>query len=126
MTALWALVGMLTGKVWRWVTKSPGCWVVLSVAAALALWGVHHHGYVAGRAECEAAHQVAAARAVIAQERHNASAVAASEARTAADTRIAYRNKEIIRYVAVKAATLPGGSDVCVPADLADRLRGLE
>lgn len=112
-------------RVAAWAIKPPGLYVLAAVAAVLAFWLYGTHEYRAGQAACEAAHTAAAQAAVIAQDRRNTAAVAASEARTAAATKIEYRNREIIRYVAVKAATLPGGSDVCVPADIADGVRGL-
>jgi hypothetical protein len=122
----WSFIRGALPKLWTWARKPPGLYVVIALAAILALWWFGHREYRAGQATCEAAHAATAAKIVAAQERRNTAAVAASESRTTADTKIEYRNKEIIRYVTRQATTLPDGGDTCLSADLADRVRDLQ
>lgn len=126
LKAAWAALGVPWASLRGWTAKPPGRTILIVVVAMLAVWWWSGHEYRAGQAACEAAHRGAAQSAILKQAQRSAAVVAASEARTAADTKIVYRNKEIVRDVAVEAATLPAGGAVCVPADLADRVRGLQ
>lgn len=113
-------------KIWKWAKQPPGLYAVLVLAAVLALWLAYHRGYSAGQGACDARYKAAAAAADSARRAANTAAVAASETRTVADTRIIYRNQEVIRYVTREAAKLPDGNAECVPAAVADKLRSIE
>jgi hypothetical protein len=124
--AAWAAAAGIRAAVWSWMRQPPGLYVVIALAAVLALWWFGQHEFSAGQAACEVAHKAATQAAIVRQERHATAVVAASEARTTADTKIVYRNREVIRYVTREAAKLPDGGDVCLTAVLADGVRGLQ
>jgi hypothetical protein len=109
-----------------WARKPPGLYVVIALAAALALWWFGQHEFSSGKTACETAHQVAITAEVQRQERAATAAVAASEARTADDTAKDQSNREIIRYVVKTVYARPDAGVECIPAAVADRLRSLQ
>lgn len=122
----WAAIRAAGGWLWQMVCTPLGRVVAAALAALLALWLAYHAGVHAGQAACEAAHRLAADQSV--RRQIVAASGAVQRAETAAVTAVAAdnRNKGVVRDVAIRAAALPGGSDVCVSADVADRLRDLE
>lgn len=118
----WSSLKTISGVFWRVVKKSPGCYVLAGVLLLAALWVAQAVGFRAGVA---AQKQAAAQHAVqIAKITHTVAARA--EAASVANLRLVYRDKEVVRYVTQHAASLPDRDAVCISADLADRLRGLE
>lgn len=112
--------------VWAFLKTKAGKIILAVTGAGLALWLVYHRGYSAGQGACVAAHNAAAVKMVQRQTMAASGAVVASEGRTSADTKIVYRNNEVIRYVTREAAKMPDGGTVCIPTDIADKLRRLE
>lgn len=113
------------GKIWKWAKQPPGLYVVLALAAALALWLAYHRGYSAGQCACQAAQKVAAEAAQARRITANTGITAAADRRTADAEQIVYKNQEVIRYVTREAAMLPDGGATCLSADLADRVRDI-
>ena len=104
------------------VTRPPGSWLAGALAALLMLWGIHHHGYVQGAAACETAQ----ARHRAEQKAQGDAARRRAERQAQQDSAKNEKANETIRYVTLRAKALPDGSVVCIPADVADRLRGIE
>ncbi len=113
-------------KLFGWAVKPPGVYLTAALAVALAIWASGELGYRRGETDCEAAHKAAVAVEVQRQERAATAAVAASEARTAADTKIDTKNQETIRYVVKTVYAQPDAGAECIPAAVADRLRNLD
>jgi hypothetical protein len=111
---------------WAGARKPPGLYVVIAVVVVLALWWFGQHEFSAGQTVCETAHKAAAVAEVQRQQRVATVAVAASESRTAANTVTDTHNREIIRYVVKTIAVQPGAGLECIPAAVADRVRGLQ
>jgi hypothetical protein len=107
-------------------SKPPGSWIALALAALLALWAVHHHGYASGKAECEAAHYAAATAEIARQNAVGTAVVARAETRAATDAAKDKQNQETVRYVVKTVYAQPDAADVCITADIADRLRDLD
>ncbi|MGB8601600.1 MAG: hypothetical protein WCD42_05315 [Rhizomicrobium sp.] len=119
---VWGSLKTIGGVFWRLMKNPPACYVCAGCLVLLALWGAQAIGYRSGVA---AQKRAAAVRS--AQIEKSARTVAArAEDTSMANIRLVYRNQEVVRYVTRKAAGLPDGGTICIPADLADRLRGLE
>jgi hypothetical protein len=113
-------------KLFGWAVKPPGIYLTAALAVALAIWASGQLGYHRGDDACETAHKVAMAAEVQRQERAATAAVAASEARTAADVKTDTQNQEAIRYVVKTVYARPDAGVECIPAAVADRLRSLQ
>jgi hypothetical protein len=116
-TAAWAI---------SFFAKPPGSYIGAVALTLILLWGVHRHGYGAGRAACESAHATKVEQAVRAQVKAAAAVVARSDALASKNAEADRKAREIIRYVAIEAKAEPGAADECIPATLADRLRDLD
>ncbi len=125
VAALWALVQACGGRIVAWVSEPPGSWIALLLAALLALWGIHHHGYATGRAECEAAHKAIAAGEVHRQQVAVTGVQTRSQARTNQDATTNQTGQEIVHYVTIHAAGAPDAHDACLDAATADRVRSI-
>lgn len=112
--------------VWAFLKTKAGKIILVITGAVLALWLVYHRGYSAGQGACVAAHKAAAAQTVQRQTQAASGAVTRANGRVAQNTKSDDYNKGVIRDVTRNAATLPDGSDTCIPAALADQLRSLE
>lgn len=130
MGAAWAVVKTVCGWAWRATANPPGSRIAVLVAAlaagCLCWWGSDGRGYDRGHATCEAAHKAAVAALAQRQTAAVTAAYASSEARTEAHRQIDATNKETIRYVVQTVAARPDAHDVCVDADVADRVRRLK
>jgi hypothetical protein len=134
---LWALAAIAGGRkflaaLWAFVTKPPGSYIALVMLIGLAWWWSgeigHNRGEKQGRADCEAAHTAAATKEVTRQEKAVTAAVVASEKRTTRSAVLNTANREIVADAKARAEDLPPPPPECpaaVPADIADRLRGL-
>ena len=118
----WTVLLAAGKKAAAFFAQPPGSWIGAALIALALLWGVHHAGYEAGEAACSAKQQIAVQR----QERAATAAVAASEARTAADVKTDTQNQETIRYVVKTVYARPDAGVECIPAAVADRLRSLQ
>lgn len=106
--------------------QPPGSYLALVAVAALAFWFSGQRGYDRGQSNCQAAHKAAVAMEVSRQKTAVAGVVGRSDKRTAVNATIDQKNAQKVKYVVVQAKTRPGADAACVPADLADRLRGLD
>lgn len=107
-------------------SKPPGSWIAAAVALALGLWWFGQHEFNRGVLKCEAAHAEAAA-----QERARViSAISAVNNRSILRTTVSEKkntdNQKRVAHVKEQAAAMPGASDVCVSADVADGVRDIQ
>jgi hypothetical protein len=107
-------------------SKPPGSYIGAAVLALILLWGVHHHGYGAGQTDCESAHAAKVEQAVRRRRQAAVAVVARSDVLTRQDAKTDRKAKEVIRYVAIQAKAQPDAGAECIPAALADRVRGLD
>lgn len=107
-------------------SKPPGSYIGAAVLVLILLWGVHHHGYGAGQADCESAHAAKVEQAVQRQRQAGAAVVARSDVLTGQNAETDQKAKEVIRYVTIQAKAKPDAEAECIPAALADRVRGLD
>lgn len=108
------------------LAKAWGVYVIAALAALLALWAVHHHGYSTGRAACEAARQAAAAAEIVRQTAAGASAMQRAETAAVAGQAKDKSNQGKIRHAVKIADTQPDAAAECIPAAVADGLRDLD
>jgi len=123
---IWTAIIATGKKAASFFVRPPGNWIGAALIVLALLWGARHMGYEAGTASCEAAHKIAAEIEMQRQERAVTAAVAASEGRTAADAAKDQSNQETIRYVVKTVYAQPDAGAECIPAAVADRLRGLD
>jgi hypothetical protein len=123
---IWTMLLAVWKKIVSFFSKSPGKWISAALIALALLWGIYHTGYKAGGTACEASHKSAFIVEVQRQERAGTAAVAASETLAASDTAKDKSNQEIIRYVVKTVYAQPDAGAECIPAAIADRLRGIE
>ncbi len=124
--AILAAAKSLAGKTTAFLSRPPGSYIALAILFALALWLAYGRGYDAGEGACEARHATAAKAEVRRQQTAAASAVARSETRSNRDATADEKAKEIVTDVTEKAKAQPDSAAVCIPADVADRLRRIE
>lgn len=95
------------------------------VGALLLLVIGYRAGIVRGQAACQQSRADAAA--MVAQKARGAMMVAAdTETRRMSGLHTDNQNQEVVRYVTQQAAVQNEGGSICIAADLADRLRGLQ
>lgn len=109
--AILALAKELGAKAWAFVSKPPGSYVAIVILAVLVLWLAYGRGYDTGETACEARHTTAAKIEIQRQQTVAVGVVARSEIRSNQNT---------------TANAQPDSAAVCIPADVADRLRGIE
>jgi hypothetical protein len=129
MPILWLVWGFVQRGFAALITfcsKPPGSWIACALAALLALWWFGQHEFNRGEAKCEAARAEAAANEVIRQKVVFIKVREQSDKRTDASEVIHQSNQKVIIHVKDQAAAMPGPSDECVPADIADGLRSLK
>lgn len=124
--AILALAKELGAKAWAFVSKPPGSYVALVILAVLALWLAYGRGYGAGETACEARHAAAAKAEIQRQQTVAVGVMARADARLNQNATADVKAKEIVTDVTQKAKALPDSAAVCIPADVADRLRGIE
>lgn len=106
-------------------SKPPGVYIGIAIAFVLSLWWFGQHEFNRGKAVCESAHAEASAQELARQKAVVVTVNKASDVRTGQAKQLNTDNQKVIVYVHDKAAALPTASDECVPADLADSLRGM-
>lgn len=112
-------------SVMTFFSRPPGSWIGAALIVAWIVWYAHHHGYDAGRADCETAHTAAVSNEVIRQVKITGQVVERSSARTAQDRQTDESNRKAVAHVKAKVHVLPNSSAVVVPPDIADGLRQL-
>ncbi len=116
-TASWAI---------SFFAKPPGSYIGAAALALILLWGVHRHGYSAGRAACESAQATKVEQAVRAQRQATAAVVARSAVLASKNAEADRKAREVIRDVAIEAKAEADAAGECIPVALADRLRDLD
>ncbi len=122
---IWSMLSGAFSAVWSFVSRPPGTYIALALAALLAVWIYGRHEYDRGQADCQAAHAQAVQKLAQVQTKQIAVAVADSDKATTAHATEDATNKEKVRTIYLHDKALPDAPAVCVTADDADRLRAL-
>lgn len=113
------------GAVITFCSKPPGSWIAAAVALSLGLWWYGQHEFNRGEAKCEAAHAEAAANERARQAKVFVDADTRAVARSVISEQKDTDNQKRVANVKVEAAAMPGASDVCIDASIADELRSI-
>jgi|GEM_PF-3458101 hypothetical protein len=124
--AILVLAKEVGAKALAFISKPPGSYIALAILAVLALWLTYGRGYDAGKTACEARHAAAAKTEIQRQQTAAVGVVARTDARTNQNATADVKAKEIVTDVTQKAKAQPDSAAVCISADVADRLRGIE
>lgn len=119
----WGFVQRGFGAVLTFCSKPPGSWIAAALAALLGLWWYGHHQYAAGVSACEIKHAEAEANEIARLGQVYVDADKRSNVRTDVSEKKNTDNQKRVANVKTEAAAMPGASDVCIPADVADQLR---
>lgn len=116
-----AVSGLLT-----FCAKPPGSWIAAAVALALGLWWYGQHEFNRGEQKCAAAHAEAAAQEASRQAKIFVESDTRAVARSVISEQKNTDNQKRVANVKVEAAAMPGASDVCIDASIADELRNIQ
>jgi hypothetical protein len=103
-------------------------WAFIGVALLLifAGWRLYENGYSNGHTACETAHTVDQAKIIAKNKTAVSNAVNATQTVLINNAVKDTANEKVAQYVYVKSETAENHATVCIPVDLADKLRDLQ
>jgi len=120
---IWGFVQRGFSSVIQFLSTPLGMRIAAALGLVLGFWWWGHHQYIAGVSHCETQHAEAAANELARQKTVFIDADKKAEVRAVESEKKNTESKKVVADVKQMAAIQPQASDMCISADIADKLR---